>query len=164
MPLLTGFVRFEISARGVRWVANYEKTRWFLVLQVQKPSGDELNRLLQISNETAKAFKQPPLYVERFSSAITEDSGHLNQRAHAAFQKGLPSERNVDVSSSFHISIGWTLEAPSQGDILKLNSVIEEEATNFRILVEAVKVKIGNGITAMPLTSKAGESGGIIGT
>ena len=134
------------------------------MLQVQKPSGDELNRLLQISNETVKAFKQPPLYTERISSGINEVSGKLDQSAHTSFQKGLPSEKDPDMSSRFHFSIGWTLKTPYQGENLQPDSVVEKEARSLGVFVETVKIKIGNGITAVPLTSMAGASGGIIGT
>ena len=133
-------------------------------MQVQKDSGDELNRLLGISNEIAKAFKQPPLYAEDISSAIDEDSAELGQFAHATAQKQLPSDKDQDMSSSFHISIGWTLSAPSRDTSPKLNSVLEKETTNFRVFVEILKCKIGNSITAVPLTSKISALSGAMGT
>ena len=137
-------------------------------MQVQKPPGDELNRLLTISNETAKAFKQPLLYIDATPSAMDLDlhkSCQLtlpgkeawNKTSFTAlhFQERLPSDKEPDMSSSFHISIGWTLEAPSQ-------DVIEEKTMCIQVFVDTVRVKIGNSITAMPLSSQVKASSGII--
>ena len=144
-------------------------------MQVQKPSGDELNKLLRISNETAKAFKQPPLYTEKISSATNDGSRKLGQSILAGTKAlgealspnppsldGPSSNKEPDMSSSFHISIGWTLNAPSRDIMLRLNAVVEKMTTDFEVSVNMVKVKIGNGITAVSLSSKIEASGGII--
>ncbi len=138
-------------------------------MRVQKHSGDELNRLLTISNETAKAFKQPLLYIESAPSAMDLDLHQPGQPTltgkeawsktsftNSHFQERLPSDKEPDMSSSFHISIGWTLEAPSQ-------DMIEEKTMCVQIFVDTVKVKIGNIITTIPLSSQVKVSGGIIG-
>lgn len=167
--------RLEISARGLRWVVNYENTRWFLVLQVQKPPGNELNNLLRVSDETAKAFKQPPLYAEQLPPGTDDGSRNLSQRSvtgkkargkassDSHSQEGLSSDKYLDVSASFHISIGWMLKAPSQDMIMTLNSVSVEQSAEFQVSVDNLKVKVGNGVIAVPFSSKAKPSGGIIG-
>lgn len=43
-------------------MANYEKTRWFLVLRLERPHRNELNRLLRICNLVSTQHGQPPLY------------------------------------------------------------------------------------------------------
>ncbi len=169
--------RLEISARGLGWVANYENTRWFLVMQVQKPPGNELNKLLRVSNETAKAFKQPPLYTEQLPPGMDDGSRKLSQRSVTGktarekgsstgshSQKGLSSDKDLDMSPNFHISIGWMLKAPSQDMVLTLNSVSVEQSAGFQVSVDTVKVKIGNGVIVVPLSSKKKLSGGIIDT
>lgn len=167
--------RLEISARGLSWVANHENTRWFLVIQVQKPPRNELNKLLRVSNETAMAFKQPPLYTEQLPPGMDDGSPKLSQRSVTGktapakgsstgshSQKGPPSDHDLDVSPNFHISIGWMLKAPSQNMVLMLNRVSVEQSEGFQFPVDTVKVKIGNGVIDVPLSSKEKLSGGII--
>ena len=145
------------------------------MIQAQKPFGDELFELLRASNETAKAFKQPPLYTGQTPSMMTDDSrklGGSEPTSKKAWEKSSSTDKpslnaneinkELDMSSKFHISLGWMLEAPSQDLISKLNSVMEEQAMGFQIPVDTVKVKIGNGITAVPLTSNVQASGGFI--
>ena len=67
------------------------------------------------------------------------------------------------MSSSFHISIGWTLDAPTQDMRQILNTTgISLEA--MKVEINTVKVKIGNGITAISLASKIDDSNKIIET
>lgn len=57
------------------------------------------------------------------------------------------------MSSSFHISIGWTLDVPSQELREGLNTTGIEFPT-LQLSISTVKVKIGNGITAISLATK----------
>ena len=67
------------------------------------------------------------------------------------------------MSSSFHISIGWTLDDPTQDMRQILNTTgIKFEA--IKVEVNTVKVKVGNGITAISLASKIDSSHKIIET
>ncbi|KAJ5642902.1 uncharacterized protein N7484_005409 [Penicillium longicatenatum] len=81
---------FALKPNGLKWVSNYERTRWFLVLRVGKPGPDSLNGLLRLSNRVLARFGQPPLYAS-----------HGNQH-------------NQDFSDYFHISLAWALKEPCQ--------------------------------------------------
>ncbi|KUL82275.1 hypothetical protein ZTR_10767 [Talaromyces verruculosus] len=62
--------RFTVVPDTLDWVSNTERTRWFLVLKLKKPTGDNLNRLLQISNRLLGAYNQPPLYATKPQSQL----------------------------------------------------------------------------------------------
>ncbi|KAK5199190.1 poly(U)-specific 3'-to-5' RNA exonuclease [Exophiala xenobiotica] len=47
---------FNVQATGLDWVANYERSRFFLVLKLSRPSNNDLNRLLSASNAAARQF------------------------------------------------------------------------------------------------------------
>ena len=175
-PPLTTSISFEVAVTGLEWVANYENTRWFLVLKLEKAPQDGLNKLLHVSNQTAKEFGQPPLYTDWLQPSVDTDrpsrkrhlgnpgrskettraaaSGHITRPAPSSY---------ADMSSSFHVSIGWTLDAPSQTLRERLNTTgIDFQA--IKIDVNTVKAKIGNGITAIPLAVKIDNSNRIIET
>lgn len=60
---------------------------------------------------------------------------------------------NMDLSSSIHSSIAWTLTAPSQESVEKLENASHDFGT-MKIGINAVKAKIGNSVTSVSLTSK----------
>ena len=166
--MLRGRSRFEVSVTGFDWVANYEKTRWFLVMRLDKAPQDGLNQLLRISNGVIQSFGQPPLYADSQPPPQAN-----NTREHKIRQKGplktasqtspaqMAAVNHVDVSSSFHISIGWTLTAPSKSLVEKLDSASHDFKT-VKIGINTVKAKVGNGITSMFLASKIDTSNRII--
>jgi hypothetical protein len=55
---------FQVEFTCLDWVANYEQTRWFLVLRAARPPDDALNRLLHLTNQIVRAFGQRALYVD----------------------------------------------------------------------------------------------------
>ena len=158
--------------RGLEWVANYEKTRWFLVLKLGKAPQNGLNTLLRLSNQTVVGFGQPSLYTDSLQSSVDGQRGkrqagnvrHSQETRRAASSSSMsgPAPLNdIDMSSSFHISIGWTLDAPTQGLRERLKTTgIDFQA--IQIDVSTVKVKIGNGITAISLAMKVDNSNKII--
>ena len=158
----------------MEWVANYENTRWFLVLKLEKASQNGLNKLLHLSNQTAMSFGQPLLYTDSLQSSTDGQSqkrqagnvGHSRETRRAASSSSISRSgpcNDMDMSSSFHLSIGWTLSAPSQGLRERLSTTgIEFQA--IRVGVNTIKVKIGNGITAIPLEMKIENSNKIIET
>lgn len=158
--------------RGLEWVANYEMTRWFLVLKLEKPPNNGLNKLLHLSNQTVTVFGQPPLYTDALQSTADGQSrkrqagsgGRSKKTAGAAASSSMnrsgPSS-DMDMSSSFHVSIGWTLAAPTQGLRERLNST----SMNFQAIkvdINTVKAKIGNAITAISLATKIDTANKII--
>jgi U6 snRNA phosphodiesterase len=175
--------RFRIRFTTLAWVSNYENTRWFLVLRIERPTSDELNRLLGASNSVVISFGQQPLYVP---DAITTISHRQNVRGQShGFRGGRERHRGpgyargpgsvnterktqLDCSSHFHISLGWSLERPSQEMAIRTSSatVLAKLKTLTTHLVpefEAVKVKVGNTVAVVPLPTKVKEGTGLIG-
>lgn len=161
-----------MTVRGLEWVANYENTRWFLVLKLEKAPQNGLNKLLHLSNQTVTSFGQPPLYIDSQQSSVDGQSrkceaGNVGRSKEARRGASSPAisrpetPYDLDMSSNFHISIGWTLGVPTQGMRERLNSSgIDSQAIKFD--VNTVKVKIGNGITAISLAAKIDNSNKII--
>ena len=158
---------------GFDWTANYEKTRWFLVMRLDRAPQDALNKLLRMSNTVVQRFGQPTLYTDSQPPRATHPiypQGHKNQRKRPT-ETGTASSQDclshvelanyVDASASFHVSIGWSLTTPSES----LSEKFDHASHDFqamRISVNSVKVKIGNSITSIPLASKIDTSHTII--
>lgn len=165
--------RFRIGLSRLRWVANYENNRWFLVLQAQKPPGNELNSLLRASNGTARRYGQPRLYQSQQTSKACDQVG--GNRGRARFSKNrktgqsharihIPAEADEDATDQFHISIGWTLETPGEIPLNAADVVDGGDAPSRpELSVQTVKARIGNGVVAIALAAKAVDSNGIVG-
>lgn len=169
--------RFTVVLDSLCWVANHEHNRWFLVTQAQTPTSDALNILLTASNETAGNFGQPRLYapqeVPTASNLVrsknrkggVDRSKHIERPLARTLVVGQPSAVDEKLSEPFHISIGWTLEEPFKSTLSEANeAVCEQGPMNLRLVVRFVKVKIGNGVVAIPLATRAVGSNGIVGT
>ena len=148
-------------------MANYENTRWFLVLKLEKAPQNGLNKLLHLSNQTVVSFGQPSLYTDL---SVGDSQVGIVSRSKKA--KGGPSSSSigrsgtssdVDMSSRFHISIGWTLNAPTQ-DVRQILNTTGISFQAIKVEVNTVKVKIGNGITGISLANKIDDSNKIIET
>ncbi|KAF2836290.1 hypothetical protein M501DRAFT_914359, partial [Patellaria atrata CBS 101060] len=143
---------FEIQFTKFKWVSNFDRTRWFLVLGVQKPANDELNRLLKACNKVARSFNQPELYNS--ASPETMLVGRKSKKSRAKEeQRPLTTEDDLDRTEAFHVSLAWSLHGDrltqiQLDDILaKMESAPEDINVRFR----AVKVKIGNAISNVEL-------------
>lgn len=157
--------RFDLSIDGLGFAPNYENNRWFLVMRVTKPRDDSLNKLLHISNAVAQAYGQPPLYTDHLTDStrslkrrkkIGETSGNNNsspQRVSNGTDIGNKISRD-DMSSHFHISIGWLLVQPLKEVEEKLESLGTQRFSDYTLKVNAIKVKIGNAVTTISLLSK----------
>ncbi|KAL2041543.1 hypothetical protein N7G274_005925 [Stereocaulon virgatum] len=163
---------FEVAVAGLDWVANYEQTRWFLVMRLEKAPRDSLNQLLRISNETVQVFGQPPLYADSQIRPQVHDTRQQKKRsigrsqttsvsASQEYPAHVAALNHMDASDSFHISVGWVLTAPSEALVEKLNQT-RHDLQLVKIDVHTVKLKIGNGITAVSLASKIDSSNKII--
>lgn len=163
------------------WVSNYEGTRWFLVLRLAKPAEDALNQLLHISNKLVGSFGQPVLYAEAADytghrsegrARITSMRGRSGASARRAITpnrqlSSIPKER--DLSEHFHVSIGWTLQRPSEEMMTRLSTINESDGVmkDIKILsvrFNSVKLKIGNTVKDVALPVKAEEGKGLIGS
>ena len=162
-----------MSVTGFDWTANYGKTRWFLVMRLDRAPQDGLNKLLRMSNTAVQRFGQPTLYTDPQPSRATHPmypQAHKNPRKDST-RSGLASSKDsvshielanyVDASTSFHVSIGWTLRTPSDSLSMKLKHA-SYDFQAMKIRVDSVKVKIGNSITSIPLASKIDTSHTII--
>jgi len=69
----------------------------------------------------------------------------------------------TDFSSHFHISIGWSLEKPSADGLERAKSADISDLSNTTIRFDAVKVKIGNAVTVIPLAKGVEVEKGLIG-
>ena len=68
-----------------------------------------------------------------------------------------------DFSSHFHISIGWSLAEPSDEELERTRSADISHVLSKAISFDAVKVKIGNAITVIPLSKRVDVGRGLIG-
>ncbi|KAL8978336.1 MAG: hypothetical protein Q9205_006050 [Flavoplaca limonia] len=168
--------RFTVGLGSLHWVANYEKNRWFLVVRVKKPPGDQLNKLLQALNQAAQTLDQPCLYVAQESPAApvaknrrrsSPNERRGNKAKPVIFEEHMVeksgSHSHEDMSAHFHISIGWTLQNPEEKSGEVEGDFGTQSSIGIDIPIETVKVKIGNGIVVLPLASKTAETNGIVG-
>lgn len=156
--------RFTVTLNKLRWVANYENNRWFLVLQAAKSEGNGLTELLVASNTVAKRFGQPSLYTlqnqpsKPMMTGGNLVTGSLNGATRGAPRNsgvnkpGLPLAPGEDMSDHFHVSIGWTLQRPHETS--PSPTIGDYDSEKLELEVNGIKVKVGNGIVVMPLKSK----------
>ena len=124
------------------WSPNYEKTRWFLVLGVQRPSNDGLNRLLKLSNDPLARFGQPPLYA---TSSTHEQHTSVSLRDRSSSLTG------EDFSKCFHISLAWCLSEPSPKERERVAGIDLRGFRGIQVGFDSVKAKIGNIVGSIPL-------------
>lgn len=168
---------FVVSAESMDWVGNLEKTRWFLVLRIVKPGNDGLGKLLRTTNQAVESFGQPPLYSasqpqsrhrmrSRGTARVPRSTrGGRAHTVHASRDQGQSNQKtDEDLSLHFHISIGWTLHPPSIELVERTESISLGGIRDSQIPVKAVKVKVGNTVTAISLPTKVEEGKGLIGS
>ncbi|KAF7960855.1 hypothetical protein EAE96_000527 [Botrytis aclada] len=158
----TGVRPFEMGFSGLAWVPNYENTRWFLVLRVNTPESNALNKLLHVSNKVVEEFGQPPLYANSRTSVNGQKvakGAHQSQHGRP-FRGKTQQKRDVfndmaDLSDAFHISIAWTLLPPDQELIEATERLTANElmkVKQIQIKTKEIKAKIGNIVTNVPLS------------
>ncbi|TGO30606.1 hypothetical protein BPAE_0004g00630 [Botrytis paeoniae] len=157
----SGVRPFEMAFSGLAWVPNYENTRWFLVLRVNTPESNALNKLLHVSNKVVEEFGQPPLYANSRTSVNGQQvarGAHHSQHG-KPFRDKTQQKKDVfndvaDLSDAFHISIAWTLLPPDQELIEATERLTANElmkVKQIQIKTEEIKAKIGNVVTNVPL-------------
>ncbi|TVY34055.1 U6 snRNA phosphodiesterase [Lachnellula subtilissima] len=164
----SGIRPFEFAFSGLDWVANFENTRWFLVLRIQKPEFDSLNKLLHVCNTVVQDYGQPSLYAKATSRNTTKSTKWHKQetsknRSSAESSKAYWSNLQ-DFSGAFHISIAWTLASPSE-DLLALTKSIAiddfQDVAQTRVNIQEIKAKVGNAVANMPLHANIQEATGL---
>ena len=157
--------RFEIFVKSLEWVRNDEGTRWFLVLLLEEPLHGGLKKLLRFSNTTAQSYGQLPLYEKECSQkrrAKTLGAPKDRQPLSSSTSHLQAATYDDAEISSFHISVGWTLKAPSPPLIERLGTFVND-VRGLEVPVNAVKIKIGNAISVIPLTQKVEIANRILG-
>lgn len=128
-------------------MANYEKTRWFLVLRTKKPDNNALNRLLHLCNRTLAQFDQPPLYAKpSYDSRSSRTSSHRQR-----------DEPSPDYSDCFHISLAWSLREPSHKECERVEATDLKALRGLRVRFDSVKAKIGNHVESIPFPKDINE-------
>jgi hypothetical protein len=164
---------FGIEFTNLKWVPNYERNRWFLVLGIEKPEHDELNRLLEACNEASHKCGHPGLYTGGEGDGPMErnnSKGSAKRRkasGNADRSRSRSPEVRADRTDNFHISIAWNLiePAPEWIDLVKqvpVNETVGLPSAPF----DVVKTRIGNVVHNIPLASRASSGGrrsGILG-
>ena len=154
--MLNNPTRFNVTISSLDWVPNFEKTRWFLVLRLQQPPSNGLNKLLHISNKVVQQYEQPTLYITLPEvvrrSAKTESKG--SQDARRGSESKIDWSDMQEVSDAFHVSIAWKLERPSFELLATTKSMVVDgfddvKKTSFK--VEEMKAKVGNAVNNIPL-------------
>lgn len=123
---------FTVNVVGFDWVSNHDATRFFLVLRLSKPEGDQLNVLLHACNTSAREFELTQLYDVPAEVHVSTDKGEVFD---------IP-----DNSSAFHISIAWTLQRPTEDAARQLSSTVVDRCRGLEIKFESLKLKIGNTV------------------
>jgi hypothetical protein len=168
VEFFTDLHSFDVVISSLDWVPNFEKTRWFLVLRVNAPGTDGLNKLLHVANRVVQEHGQPPLYIK------TAGEGNSNQPSESMRSCSTPIRGEQDsqwdgmhdASSAFHVSIAWTLEPPSNAMIDATKSVAMNEFEDTKkasISVQEIKVKVGNVVTNVHLAKNVPEGIGLLG-
>lgn len=141
----SGVGKVEATIQRLRWERNYDGTRWFLVLAVDTPANDELNRLLHACNESASEFSLPLLYAK--NSDKPTDSSLEEQK----ISKTVTRNR----SDAFHISIAWQLSEPGAKKRAVLDHPNVAELGKRSLQFEVVKLKMGNVVKDIPLLKRS---------
>ena len=134
----TDVASFSVTSSTIGWVANFDRTRYFLILRIPETKPSTLTKLLTSCNKAAAEFGQPLLYGNYSNGNATEERDAL------------------DDSSPFHISIAWALQAARATDIVGLNEMPSTAAAQFVVDFDTVKLKIGNTIDNIKFKGKQG--------
>jgi len=159
--ILSQLSTFEVSLDQLLWAPNHDRSRWFLVAGIRKPSGDELNKVLRCCNSHCRHFDLPTLYapVETARTGKTASAAPIRRGESALIQK------QDDYSDFFHFSIGWMLEEPEelQKDFCTIDKKLLDEISSIKVCFDSVKVKIGNTISSISLHKDTKRKRGILG-
>ncbi len=144
---------FDFEFLGLKWVPNFERNRWFLVLSIMKPKLDELNRLLIACNEAALKSGHGALYTGGVGDGPMAEHSHPNNKK---TRKGQPEESEQhDYSRFFHISIAWNLVEPDSALVSNVEKLdVHKYIQSLYTAVDAVKARIGNVVHKIDLGTK----------
>jgi U6 snRNA phosphodiesterase len=145
---------FSVRFSRLKCVPNFERNRWFLVLGLERPHGDELNRLLATINENAEVYGFGRLY-DRDEFINEEEARHQRNTSE--------NQNSSDRSDRFHISLAWSLDNPgvtsswNPAQDVEVATMMKDEMERMEVQFDTVKVKIGNTVHSIALTAKINE-------
>jgi hypothetical protein len=148
-----GVRAFHFNFQSLKWVPNFERNRWFLVLSIEKPSRDELNKLLNATNEAAESYGHPGLYTGGHGDGPMQDDANRSMAKRSKHQH--KTSEGLDRSEYFHISIAWNLEEPDPDWIsLARNVDVSRFVQPPQAAFDVVKARIGNVVHNVSLGLK----------
>ncbi|KAF9699506.1 hypothetical protein EKO04_002274 [Ascochyta lentis] len=143
---------FHFEFRSLKWVPNFERNRWFLVLGIKKPARDELNKLLRTCNEAAQKSGHPALY----SGGKGDGPMEINSPT-AGWQV---KHDETDRSENFHISIAWNLTEPDPDLVTLVQSIdVGRYIRSPQASFEVVKARVGNVVHNFDLGTRKNSLG-----
>ena len=143
---------FHADFRGLKWVSNFERNRWFLVLGIKKPAHNELNRLLSACNEAARKCGHPALYSGGKGDGPMEDNS-------PTLGPDLKRDK-VDRSDNFHVSIAWNLIEPDPEWVSLIKSMdVDKYIHTSQVSFDVVKARVGNVVHNIELRSRKNNLG-----
>lgn len=147
---------FTVQFSGLKWVPNFERNRWFLVLSIKKPPKDELNRILDACNKAAKTCGHHELYTGSHGDGIQQEKAQdVSSR-----NSGTGDKDVIDHSAYFHISIAWNLAEPRIDWIDMIQEIdANDHLRSLKIQFDAVKARIGNNVHSVALKPDRSGSG-----
>jgi len=164
---------FRIRFSRLKWVPNFERNRWFLVLGVDKPAQDELNRLLEACNEAAEKCGHPSLYTGGIGDGPMEgnttsmDSRKRTKSTPRGFDDKVERLACVDCTDNFHVSIAWNLVEPNPEWLTLVRSIDMADYAGLTMTsFDTVKAKVGNTVNNIDLGNRSahlGIKGGLLG-
>ncbi|KAF1932117.1 uncharacterized protein M421DRAFT_284824 [Didymella exigua CBS 183.55] len=135
---------FHFDFCDLKWVPNYERNRWFLVLGIKKPAHDGLNRLLSACNEAAQKCGHPALY-----------SGGKGDGPMGSNSPPYTKHDKTDRSDMFHVSIAWNLTEPDPDWIyLVKNMDVDKHIQSPQAAFDVVKARVGNVVHNFNLVAR----------
>lgn len=136
---------FHYAFHSLKWVSNFDRSRWFLVLNIKKPARDEFNRLLNACNHAVQRCGHQGLYTGGEGDGPMEGHRILESAKGGTFTQD-------DRSAYFHVSIAWNLSEPDPEWISLIRNIdISKHIQSPEAAIDAVKVKMGNVVKSISL-------------
>ena len=134
-----------------------------MVLRINAPPRNELNRLLHVVNEIVQDYGQPPLYALARAAKSSRHSGKSRSRLKTDDASDGATD---DWSHAFHFSIAWTLNEPNEDlkiETVAINKNCKAELIDTKVSLKEVKNKVGNVVQNLTLATKEFEGGSLFG-
>jgi hypothetical protein len=153
---------FIFDFQDVKWVPNFERNRWFLILGIKRPEYDELNGLLNACNEAVKSHGHPGLYTGGMGDGPMENNNSSDGLKRRKIDRD--ERQKQDFSECFHISIAWNLTEPDTEWTTLVRTIDARKYIQApEAAFDAVKVRIGNAVQTITLPARRLGKRGVLG-